>query len=72
MSNTRKKRKNRVKKTTPESSVELIEQDDYFYFIAGYTDGGAPYGITWEEQEEIEYKERQREQRIETKRETYY
>lgn len=24
-------------------------QDDRFAFIAGYTDGGAPYGITWEE-----------------------
>ena len=23
--------------------------DDNFYFIAGYTPGGAPYGITWEE-----------------------
>ncbi|UJF34630.1 hypothetical protein [Paenibacillus hexagrammi] len=22
-----------------------------FYFIAGYTDGGFPYGITWEEHE---------------------
>ena len=25
------------------------EQDDRFYYIAGYTSGGAPYGITWEE-----------------------
>lgn len=24
-------------------------QDGNFYFIAGYTSGGAPYGITWEE-----------------------
>jgi hypothetical protein len=24
-------------------------QDDRFYYIAGYTSGGAPYGITWEE-----------------------
>ena len=21
----------------------------YFYYIAGYTSGGAPYGVTWEE-----------------------
>jgi len=28
---------------------ELFEQDEYFYYIAGYTPGGAPYGITWEE-----------------------
>ena len=25
------------------------EQDEYFYYIAGYTSGGAPYGITWED-----------------------
>ena len=24
-------------------------QDDRFYFIAGYTSGGAPYGVTWDE-----------------------
>ena len=23
--------------------------DDRFFFIAGYTSGGAPYGVTWEE-----------------------
>lgn len=28
--------------------------DETFGFIAGFTDGGAPYGITWEEWEEIE------------------
>ena len=27
-------------------------QDDRFFFIAGYTSGGAPYGITWEEMDE--------------------
>jgi hypothetical protein len=26
-------------------------QDDTFYYIAGYTSGGAPYGVTWEEME---------------------
>ena len=29
------------------------DQDDYFSFIAGYTSGGAPYGITWEQEEKI-------------------
>ena len=24
-------------------------QNDRFYYIAGYTPGGAPYGVTWEE-----------------------
>ena len=26
-----------------------ISQDDAFFYIAGYTSGGAPYGVTWEE-----------------------
>ncbi len=28
-----------------------LEQDEQFAFIAGYTSGGVPYGITWEEWE---------------------
>lgn len=24
-------------------------QDDVFFYIAGYTSCGAPYGVTWEE-----------------------
>jgi hypothetical protein len=31
-----------------------IEQDEYFAFIVGYTPGGAPYGITWEEWEDLD------------------
>ena len=27
----------------------IIEQDENFYFIAGYTSAGFPYGVTWEE-----------------------
>ena len=30
---------------------ELSYSDENFYFIAGYTSGGAPYGITWKEDE---------------------
>ena len=26
-----------------------ISQDDTFFYIAGYTSGGAPYGVTWQE-----------------------
>lgn len=26
--------------------------DENFFFIVGYTSGGAPYGITWEQAEE--------------------
>jgi len=29
----------------------LFDSDDNFYFIAGYTNWGFPYGITWEEAE---------------------
>ncbi|MBN1121815.1 MAG: DUF2695 domain-containing protein [Anaerolineae bacterium] len=28
---------------------EGIDQDDHFAYIVGYTSGGAPYGLTWEE-----------------------
>ena len=33
-----------------ERLAELYEDcDDRFAFIAGYTDGGAPFGVMWEE-----------------------
>ena len=35
--------------TGSSSDSPLIEQDDTFFFIAGYTSGGAPYGVTWEQ-----------------------
>ncbi|MGM1050407.1 MAG: UPF0158 family protein [Bacillota bacterium] len=45
-------RKKKNKKFVPEDDIiGLIEQDENFYFIAGYTDGGVPYGLTWEEYE---------------------
>ena len=41
-------------------NLETREFDDWqnadYYFIAGYTSGGVPYGITWEEYER-EYRE---------------
>jgi len=40
----RKKKKKQTRETYAEP-----EQDDRFFFIAGYTSGGAPYGVTWEE-----------------------
>lgn len=44
----RKRRKQR--KVELERQVqEVPEQDDNFFFIAGYTSGGAPYGVTWAE-----------------------
>lgn len=43
------------KKRAPELLIEP-ESDEHFAYIAGYTSGGAPYGITWEEQEEFEHR----------------
>lgn len=43
------RRKRRKKKKLQESQALASEQDDTFFFIAGYTSGGAPYGITWEQ-----------------------
>ena len=37
------------KETRDNLAKEEILQDDRFFFIAGYTSGGVPYGITWEE-----------------------
>lgn len=41
-----KRKRLRGQKNNPEINNE---QDDVFYYIAGYTSGGAPYGVTWEE-----------------------
>lgn len=30
------------------------DSDEHFAYIAGYTAGGAPYGVTWEEMEAVE------------------
>ena len=40
-------RKRKKKKREPAETESW--QDDRFFFIAGYTSGGAPYGVTWEE-----------------------
>ncbi len=43
-------KKKRLNKKT-ENDELLFESDEFHYFIAGYTSGGASYGITWEEAE---------------------
>ena len=35
-------------------ALENPDQDERFAFIVGYTSGGAPYGITWDEWEQSE------------------
>lgn len=49
------------KKHTPISRLEFEdyhgiepESDEDFAYIAGYTAGGVPYGLTWEEWEEMD------------------
>jgi len=37
------------KRIQKDSAVFHEDQDGTFYYIAGYTSGGAPYGVTWEE-----------------------
>ncbi len=45
-----KRKKNREQKRMQKDiSVFHEDQDATFYYIAGYTSGGAPYGVTWEE-----------------------
>ncbi|MFH5836272.1 hypothetical protein ACHAL6_09370 [Proteiniclasticum sp. C24MP] len=39
-----RKKKNRKAAWEPD-----LEQDETFYFIAGYTSWGVPYGVTWEQ-----------------------
>lgn len=35
------------------------DQDDNFSYIVGYTSGGAPYGVTWEEWDLLEHEDSQ-------------
>ena len=45
-----KKQQRRAKKKVKVSQTAgEVYQDDRFSFIAGYTSGGVPYGVTWEE-----------------------
>lgn len=44
-------KKRKKKKEKPESQISNYSDimDDEFSYIAGYTDGGAPYGVRWED-----------------------
>ncbi len=48
----KKKHKKRKKHNYEEDCV--WESDENFAMIMGYTSGGAPYGLTWEEFKKIE------------------
>jgi hypothetical protein len=50
----------RRKKAEREAKLEAApgyDQDEHFAFIMGYTSGGFPYGLTWEQWAEIETSE---------------
>lgn len=51
-----KKRKKAEREATLAEEIGLY-QDEHFAFIAGYTSWGFPYGVTWEEMEQIEHGE---------------
>jgi hypothetical protein len=41
--------KQREQKSEDDLMDRYPDSDDRFFYIAGYTSGGAPYGVTWEE-----------------------
>ena len=45
----KRKRLREQKRMRKDIPVFHEDQDETFYYIAGYTSGGAPYGVTWEE-----------------------
>jgi hypothetical protein len=48
-------RSQRVRPKPEPTGAEICDfSDDHFAYVAGYTAGGAPYGITWEEAVAIE------------------
>ena len=44
-------KRKRKKEARDNLTKEEILQDDRFFCIAGYTSGGAPYGVTWEKKD---------------------
>ena len=49
-----KQERKRLKLKEQEEMRASFESDDQFCYIAGYTSGGAPYGVTWEEMDSDE------------------
>ncbi|WP_186579781.1 hypothetical protein [Aquibacillus kalidii] len=48
------KKERKAEKRRREQEELYEESDENFTFIAGYTEGGFPFGITWEESDETE------------------
>lgn len=58
MSSKNKMKNSRRKNHREECAPYLFESDETFAFIAGYTSGGVPFGITWEEMEAIDQRKK--------------
>lgn len=43
------RQQHKLRKKQEKSLNNRIDSDETFYYIVGYTSGGAPYGVTWEE-----------------------
>ncbi len=48
------RRRKQAERKAERESATGIESDDHFTFIVGYTNGGVPYGLTWEEWKAME------------------
>ena len=51
--NTQPKKNKKLKKNVDDDCTGY-SSDETFAFIAGYTEGGAPYGITWDKWRKLE------------------
>lgn len=49
-----RKRKREQREERSSATFDRLDQDFYHYQIMGYTEGGAAYGITWEEYERMQ------------------
>jgi hypothetical protein len=49
------RKRRRLDKAAEAEDALRIDQDEHFAYIIGYTPGGAPYGITWQEWEELDF-----------------
>ena len=70
--NIKKRQEDRIKqkqllkerKLQKKKEREMEEYDEGFGFIVGFTEGGAPFGLTYDELEEIEAQEKEREEMV--------
>lgn len=51
----KQQKENKRREKEAHQPIELFESDETFAFIAGYTGGGIPFGITHEEMQELEH-----------------